>query len=110
MFTELLAPRCEQLTTIDASATAVAAARARLAGAPHVRTILGAIPDALGDERFDLVVASEILYYLTAPELALTVAATGVVHHAGGASGRRPLAARRARAAAERRASARDPG
>ena len=73
VFTELLAPRCEQLTTIDASATAVAAARERLAGAPHVRTILGAIPDALGDESFDLVVASEILYYLTARELALTV-------------------------------------
>lgn len=73
VFSELLAPRCERLTTIDASATAVVAARARLAGAPHVRAILGAIPDALEDESLDLVVASEILYYLTAPELALTL-------------------------------------
>jgi SAM-dependent methyltransferase len=73
VFSEMLAPRCAQLTTIDASPTAVAAARARLAGASQVCTILGAIPDALSDDRFDLVVASEILYYLTAPELARTL-------------------------------------
>jgi cyclopropane fatty-acyl-phospholipid synthase-like methyltransferase len=74
VFSELLAPRCERLTTIDASATAVAAARARLAGCRNVRTILGAIPDALPDSGFDLVVASEILYYLTVPELSCTLA------------------------------------
>jgi SAM-dependent methyltransferase len=73
VFSELLAPRCHRLTTIDASATAVAAARARLADAPHVRTMLGAIPPAMEDGSFDLVVASEILYYLTAPELAQTL-------------------------------------
>jgi len=74
VFSELLAPRCERLTTIDAAATAVTAARTRLAGAPHVRAILGSVPDALPDDQFDLVVASEILYYLTAPELARTLA------------------------------------
>lgn len=73
VFSELLAPRCHRLTTIDAAPTAVAAARARLARTPRVHVILGAIPDALPDERVDLVVASEILYYLTASELARTL-------------------------------------
>ena len=73
VFSELLAPRCERLTTIDAAPTAVTAARARLAGSPRVHVILGTIPDALPDERVDLVVASEILYYLTAPELVRTL-------------------------------------
>jgi len=72
VFSSLLAPRCERLTTIDAAPTAVAAACRRLAGAPHVDVILGEIPDAIPVRRFDLVVASEILYYLTASELART--------------------------------------
>ena len=73
VFTELLAPRCERLTTIDGAPTAVAAARRRLAGATHVDTVLGEIPDSIPIRRFDLVVASEILYYLTAAELARTL-------------------------------------
>ena len=36
--------------------------------------ILGEIPDAVPIRCFDLIVASEILYYLTASELARTVA------------------------------------
>ena len=74
VFTDLLASRCERLTTIDGAPTAVAAARRRLAGATNVDVILGEIPDAIPIRRFDLVVASEILYYLTAPELARTLA------------------------------------
>ena len=73
VFSSLLAPRCERLTTVDAAPTAVAAARRRLAGAPHVDVVLGEIPDAIPIRRFDLVVASEILYYLTLSELARTV-------------------------------------
>lgn len=73
VFSELLAPRCERLTTIDAAPTAVALARRRLAGLPHVELILGEIPDAVPVLRFDLVVASEVLYYLTASELGRTV-------------------------------------
>ena len=73
VFSALLAPRCGRLTTIDAAPTAVAAARRRLAGTPAVRVILGAIPDAIPDRPFDLVVASEILYYLSADELGATL-------------------------------------
>jgi len=74
VFTELLASRCERLTTIDGAPTAVLAARRRLAAVAHVDTLVGEIPDAIPIRRFDLVVASEILYYLTAGELALTLA------------------------------------
>jgi SAM-dependent methyltransferase len=74
VFTQLLAPRCDRLTTVDGAPTAVAAARRRLADVPDVDVILGEIPDAVPIRCFDLIVASEILYYLTASELARTVA------------------------------------
>jgi len=74
VFTKLLAPRCEHLTTIDGAPTAVAGARRRLVGVPHLDVILGEIPDAIPIRRFDLVVASEILYYLTACDVARTLA------------------------------------
>jgi hypothetical protein len=45
-----------------------------LAGVPSVQVLCGAIPEALPDGSFDLVVASEILYYLEPGELAATLA------------------------------------
>ncbi|CAB4895475.1 unannotated protein [freshwater metagenome] len=60
-----LAPRCARLTTIDFSPTAVAIARERLSGSAHVKILEGSVPDDLpADGRYDVVVASEILYYL----------------------------------------------
>ena len=73
VFSELLAPRCEALTTVDAAPTAVEIARGRLAGRPHVRVILGPIPDGIPPGTYDLVVASEILYYLPAQMLERTL-------------------------------------
>jgi SAM-dependent methyltransferase len=64
VFSARLAERCETLTTIDFSPTAVAAARARLADFPHTHAIVGEIPAAIGPGSHDLVVASEVLYYL----------------------------------------------
>ncbi len=64
VLSELLAGRCERLTTVDGAPTAVAAARRRLAAQDNVEVILGAIPEAIPARRFDLTVASEILYYL----------------------------------------------
>jgi SAM-dependent methyltransferase len=72
VFSARLAGRCETLTTIDFSPTAVAAARTRLAGFPHARAVVGEIPAAIGPGSHDLVVASEILYYLDAEPLAET--------------------------------------
>ena len=75
VFSSMLARRSARLTTIDAAPTAVAIARRRLAGHGQVHALRGSIPDELPDQRFDLVVASEVLYYLTATELAATLAA-----------------------------------
>jgi cyclopropane fatty-acyl-phospholipid synthase-like methyltransferase len=69
VFSALLAPRCRSLVTIDASVTAVTAARRRLAGGQAVATIVGTIPRDVPRREYDLVVASEILYYLTAAQL-----------------------------------------
>jgi SAM-dependent methyltransferase len=74
VFTERLAPRCVALTTVDVARTAAAMARRRLAHLRHVRVIHGTIPDAAPDEKFDLVVASEILCHLSADELERTLA------------------------------------
>jgi cyclopropane fatty-acyl-phospholipid synthase-like methyltransferase len=67
VFSARLAPRCQSLVTIDAAPTAVAEARRRLAGLPEpsgVSAIAGSIPEAIPRCRYDLIVASEILYYL----------------------------------------------
>jgi cyclopropane fatty-acyl-phospholipid synthase-like methyltransferase len=68
-----LSPLCHRLTTIDGSSTAVRVARERLVGLP-VEVMLGEIPDAIGAGPFDLIVASEILYYLQPAALDETLA------------------------------------
>ena len=76
VFTGLLAARCDALTSLDGAPTAVAAARshlARVGQAEHVDVRLGTIPSALPDGPFDLIVASEILYYVPDPQLAQTL-------------------------------------
>lgn len=75
IFSARLAPRCRRLTTIDYSPTAVRRARAALSAHRQARVVLGAIPDDLPDGSFDLVVASETLYYLDADALARTLEA-----------------------------------
>jgi cyclopropane fatty-acyl-phospholipid synthase-like methyltransferase len=74
VFSARLAPRCRSLVTVDAAPSAVADARRRLSGMPSVQVLRGAIPEAIPDADFDLVVASEILYYLEPDELAATLA------------------------------------
>lgn len=74
VFTALLAPRCQMLTTVDVAKTAAAMARRRLAGTTGVKVICGAIPDAVPEGEYDLIVASEILYYLGSHDLDRTLA------------------------------------
>jgi hypothetical protein len=73
VFSARLAPRCRRLTTIDYSPTAVRRARRALAGHRQAHAVLGAIPEDLPEGRFDLVVASETLYYLDAAALERTL-------------------------------------
>jgi protein-L-isoaspartate O-methyltransferase len=73
VFSAMLAPRCQRLVTVDVSPTAVASARSNLVGHAAAEPIVGAIPSAVPRLAYDLVVASEILYYLSDDELAGTV-------------------------------------
>lgn len=65
----LLAPRCERLFAIDCIPAAAASARAALAGFPHVTVLHGAVPQDLPSIRPDLVVLSEVLYFLSPGEI-----------------------------------------
>lgn len=74
IFSAALAPRCERLTTVDGARTAVQVARERLVPWPQVEVLLGNIPDAIGPRPYELVVSSEILYYLEPEALEATLA------------------------------------
>ncbi len=63
VFTAMLAPYCDELLAVDASERAVAIARERLAGEEHVRVERRTLPEETPEGPFDLVVASEVLYY-----------------------------------------------
>jgi SAM-dependent methyltransferase len=68
-----LAERCLRLVTLDGAPTAVAAARRRLAARPGVEVRLGTIPQDIPAGPLDLVLASEILYYLEPGALTRTL-------------------------------------
>lgn len=64
-----LAVRCDALISQDLSRTAVQAARVRLASWSHVDVRQGALPGDWPEGDFDLVVLSEVGYFLSATEL-----------------------------------------
>lgn len=74
VLTARLAGRCDGLVACDASPTACRATAARMAGT-GVDVRVAVIPRELPAGPFDLVVASEILYYLDAADLARTLGA-----------------------------------
>jgi len=63
VFTAMLAPLCDELLAVDVSEAAVTVARQRLAGSPNVRLELRSMPEETPQGPFDLVVASEVMYY-----------------------------------------------
>lgn len=65
----MLAPRCGSLVVTDASATAVAATRKRVAGFPQVGATIMTLPE-MPPGPFDLTVFSEVGYYFRARPLA----------------------------------------
>lgn len=64
LLTVALAPRCGQLLAVDVAPGAVDRARDRLTDHGHVTVGRMAVPDEWPDGSFDLVVLSEIGYYL----------------------------------------------
>ncbi|GAC1529792.1 MAG: SAM-dependent methyltransferase [Acidimicrobiales bacterium] len=69
VLSERLAGRCDHLLAADASETAVGRARSRLESLDNVEVRQLLLPDEWPGGQFDLVVLSEILYYLDEVEL-----------------------------------------
>jgi cyclopropane fatty-acyl-phospholipid synthase-like methyltransferase len=69
VLTRQLADRCRRVFAIDIAEAAVAEAHRRCADRPGVDLARGELPHDLPDEPVDLVVLSEIGYYLTEPVL-----------------------------------------
>lgn len=79
LLTRRLAQRCDRLLAVDIAAAPVASARRRLADQPHVRVERMRVPDewpAVGVDRFDLIVLSELGYYFDDAGLDRLVART----------------------------------
>lgn len=70
VLTEKLAARCDTLLSIDVSRQALEKARERCRRFPWVRFALMRVPREFPRELFDLVLLSEVGYYLSLPDLA----------------------------------------
>lgn len=64
VFTRALAGRCDRILAVDAAEAALVQARLRLADMPRVRLARMEVPRDWPDACFDLIVLSEVLYYL----------------------------------------------
>lgn len=69
VLTERLAARADTLLGIDVAQAAIDRAAARCAALPHVSFARMRLPDDLPEQRFDLLMLSEVLYYFDAPTL-----------------------------------------
>ncbi|PDT34949.1 MULTISPECIES: nodulation methyltransferase NodS [Sinorhizobium] len=63
-FTVQLAPHCQRLTVIDVVPQAIEKARRRMKDPPHISWIVSDVQQFAPDERFDLIVVAEVLYYV----------------------------------------------
>lgn len=64
-----LAPRCDRLVCCDTAAAAVALAKNRLLGFAHAQVHQSRLPEQWPTEPFELIVLSELCYYLDAEDL-----------------------------------------
>lgn len=64
VLTRALAERCDALVGVDVSEVALEQARVRCADLPGVEIGFAAVPGTWPEGRFDLIVFSEVLYYL----------------------------------------------
>ncbi len=77
VLTERLAAHCDRLLAVDAAETAADAARERLAALPHVTVERRELPEDFPAGPFELIVCSEVLYYLDDAAFSAMVAAIG---------------------------------
>ncbi len=84
VFTEALAGRCDALLATDVADIPLRAARERLAPSTHVTIERRGVPEDWPPGRFDLIVISELGYYLNGADLQrLWVAATDALEPGG---------------------------
>ena len=69
VLSEMLAHRCDRLLSVDASELPLKTARQRLAPYGHVTIGQMRIPDQFPDDPFDLILLSEVGYYLMMADL-----------------------------------------
>ncbi|QLH16105.1 methyltransferase domain-containing protein [Paracoccus pantotrophus] len=69
VLTGMIAERAEEVTGIDLSAEAIRLARAHLRNISHVKLLHGTVPRDWPPGPFDLMILSEVVYYLTAAEI-----------------------------------------
>lgn len=69
VFTEMLAGRVESLVGIDASESAVARAVKRCGHLENVELRVGFVPEDWPEGEFDLIIVSEVAYYLSSEDL-----------------------------------------
>ncbi|MCE4226630.1 methyltransferase domain-containing protein [Methylobacterium sp. C25] len=74
VLTRQLANRCEKLTALDVVPSVLESARRMCASLDHIRFQLATVPSEWPDDRFDLILLSEVVYYLDRADLALLVA------------------------------------
>lgn len=72
VLTRLLAPRCDRLLALDGSARALRDARRHCAGLRQIDFQRREVPRQWPRGRFDLILLSEILYYLDSDDLVRT--------------------------------------
>ena len=70
MLTRTLAPHCETLLRLDVSENALQIAQRRSAITGNLRYQRGEVPREWPEGTFDLIVLSEVLYFLSASEIA----------------------------------------
>lgn len=73
MFTNLLAPRCDAVLGVDIVEQPLRDAREACAGQPWVRFQQMEIPAEWPDGTFDLIVMSEVLYFLSKQDIAAVI-------------------------------------
>jgi 2-polyprenyl-3-methyl-5-hydroxy-6-metoxy-1,4-benzoquinol methylase len=71
VLTRQLAARCDRVLAIDGSETALDAARRECADAGNVTFACRMVPDGFPKGHYDLIVLSEVLYYLADQDLAI---------------------------------------
>ena len=69
VLTEMLASKCNRLTAMDISKVALEKARLRLDGSSKVEFLHGGVPADFPNDKYDLIVISEVGYYLVMDDL-----------------------------------------